>query len=75
MILWNKTLWLHAASHINSFSQSKCIISAQQRYVMLKNVYHIDPEFKNEFFLKTKKWSVKKFQYNSLAINRKSFYE
>ena len=38
--LWsNKALWLDAASHMTSFNQLECFISAQHIYAVLKFVY------------------------------------
>ena len=36
MLYWNRALWLDVTSHMTSFNQSKCFISAKNSYAMLK---------------------------------------
>ena len=41
MLCWNEAFWLAIPSHVTSFNQSECIISAQHSYTTLKLVYDI----------------------------------
>ena len=47
---WNKALSLVAGSHVTSFNQLDCYISAKCDYAMLKFVYNIDTLGREEIY-------------------------